>query len=52
MTVSDRVPSRAGSALKLGASMIVKLGSKSSRSPSRGRMNRLSQKTLAQAVSV
>jgi len=52
MTVSLCVPSRRGSAWNDGASMIVKLGTKSSSCSAVGWMNRLSQKMLAQAVSV
>ena len=37
MTVSERVPSRSGSALKLGASMMVKFGANDSQVGSAGR---------------
>ena len=47
-----RVPSVAGSASKLGTSMIVKLGSNVARSSRGGRRNRLRAKMLAHAVSV
>ena len=52
IAVPVRVPSVAGSASKLGTSMIVKLGSNVARSSRGGRRNRLRAKMLAQAVSV
>ena len=52
IAVPVRVPSVAGSASKLGTSMIVKLGTKVARSSRGGRRNRLRAKMLAQAVSV
>ena len=52
IAVPVRVPSVAGSASKLGTSMIVKLGANAARSSRGGRRNRLRAKMLAQAVSV
>ena len=52
IAVPVRVPSVAGSASKLGTSMIVKFGTKPGRSSRGGRRNRLRAKMLAQAVSV
>ena len=52
IAVPVRVPSVAGSASKLGTSMIVKLGANAARSSRGGRRNRLRAKMLAHAVSV
>ena len=52
IAVSVRVPSVAGSALNDGTQMIVKFGSKPTRSAAVGRRNRFRANMLAQAVSV